>query len=224
MGDDVVINAPVAGAVATAGNVSIALRASMPGAWAQIAVENERDAWSARGRPDADAIAEEMRATMVTITAATFALDAWSNTLGEVGAGIVEERNDHVRIVRTIALSCAVDVATVNRWYGLLSSVFSKQDGRHALVHPPTKVTEPKPHPRGTTNTTWEAATFTAERATRAVDAMLEVLGESARSGLAALGDRPGVQMPDDPARNVTGGMVTAVEQLKETRRNASGA
>jgi hypothetical protein len=194
-------------------------RASIASAWAQVSIRHEGDAWAARtlasGDMLAEAISAEMRASLVTITAAAFSLDAWSSTVGALGRGVADERNDHLRIIRTLALSCGLDSRTVTRWTGMLPNKIFRL--RHWAVHPPTRQTEPLAHPSQQTRTTFEAATFTVEAASGAVDAMLEVLEVSAALGIRALPETESAQASPD-LRVALEGMTKALVPLRDLR------
>ncbi len=88
---------------------------------------------------------------------------------------------------------------------------------RHWAVHPPTRQTEPLAHPSQQTRTTFEAATFTVEAASGAVDAMLEVLEVSAALGIRALPETESAQASPD-LRVALEGMTKALVPLRDLR------
>lgn len=160
--------------------------------WFRIALEHERAALEARDRAEAAAegsqemgraFDDELRAAMVAIAAAAFAIDALYATVNDMldaaqrptfARGVKRPG----RIVET--LKRALELGKLGaEWQTKVPGLF---DLRDELVHFEGEFHEGALHPTGKSNVSIENVRYTAEAASAAVDLALEVLATAYRS------------------------------------------
>jgi len=172
--------------VSVHGEITITVSSNFDTKWFVIAVEHERAAIAARKRavatPDgsaemAQAFDDELRAAMVAIAAAAFAIDALYE---KINALLDPELRPHFsdavkrsgRIVET--LKAALDLGKrAQVWQTEIPRLFALRDDE---VHFESSFHPAEPHPTGTSNVSRENLIYSAEEATRAVDLAVEVL------------------------------------------------
>ena len=152
--------------------------------WGQIAVEREVTARTARGelvaqhrhgQESASAMLTELLASMVAISAAAHALDAFYGQLvtpaiKKDGPKDDKGREAHIRE----CLKRRFDTGKRDReWVSRFQRLF---DLRDAAVHAEVKSLPAVPHPSGVGNAGQVNADYSAEEAVKAVDLMLDVL------------------------------------------------
>jgi hypothetical protein len=152
--------------------------------WGQIAVEREGTARTARaelvaqhrhGQESASAMLTELLASMVAISAAAHALDAFYGQLvtpaiKKDGPKDDKGREAHIRE----CLKRRFDTGKRDReWVSRFQRLF---DLRDAAVHAEVKSLPAVPHPSGAGNAGQVNADYSAEEAVKAVDLMLDVL------------------------------------------------
>ena len=160
--------------------------------WAEIAIDHERAARAAReqavalrpqGSPEfSEALSRELRASMVAVSAAAHALDAFYGAVKryvQLPATTVEawERNRTARrsrILETLKLGFAVGRAA-QRWHAEFRWLFGLRDG---VVHAEERWQSLRPHPVGGKMTP-EHVMYAHEASVRAVDLVLDVLDGS---------------------------------------------
>jgi hypothetical protein len=168
------------------GEIAVKISSNFDIRWFRIAVEHEQAAIEARARavaaPDgstemAEAFDDELRAAMVAVAAAAFAIDA----LYEKVTAMLESSARPCfsqgakrpgRIVETfkVALDLGKRAAA---WQSEIPRLFELRDDE---VHFRASVNPSEPHPTGKSNVSRENLIYTCEEATRAVDLALEVL------------------------------------------------
>jgi hypothetical protein len=168
------------------GGLTIKVSSNFDTKWFVIAVEHERAAIAARARavaaPDgssemAQAFDDELRAAMVAIAAAAFAIDALYEKIDAMLEQEVRPRfGDGVRrsgrIVETFKV--ALDLGRrAHAWQTEIPRLFDLRDDE---VHFEASLNDSEPHPTGKSNVSRENLIYSAEEATRAVDLALEVL------------------------------------------------
>jgi hypothetical protein len=179
----VYVKAGAAVAGASVGAVRVLIRSNFDLKWFRIAVEHERAALEARDRavaaPDGspemgEAFDDELRAAMVTVTAAAFAIDALYHTIDDLLTEAERSRakRDVGRIVETFKNTLELG-GRGQAWQASIAALFAL---RGDLAHFRGEDHEPQPHPTGKSNVSLENVIYTAEEATRAVDLALEVL------------------------------------------------
>lgn len=164
--------------------------------WGEIAIDEEANARSARaehlklaaGKQNlGNTMTMELRASMVSIVAASHSLDALYGVLADF---VIEpelrqkwrERREtgkkgpprHRQVLETIRRSVVLDAGTLDRWAADFAWLFRLRD---QAVHHQEEMAEPVPHPAGTTNSGAIYASYCVETAGRAVELLLEVLG-----------------------------------------------
>jgi hypothetical protein len=173
----------VASGARAQGDVQLSVTSLFEIKWFVIAVEHERAALEARARavaaPDGSteegvAFEEELKAAMVAVAAAAFAIDAMyvkvHDLLEPAERAVASNRVGF--IVRTFEVALALGGRT-QPWQRRIPALI---DLRDKAVHFRGLPSEPQPHPTGKSNVSLENIIYTAEKATRAVDLALEVL------------------------------------------------
>lgn len=160
------------------------MRANFDMKWFQVAALHLRVAQEARKRAEAaedgssemgEAFDDELRATMVVVAAAAFAIDALYVKLEELldPAQRTRARSNRVgRIVETLKVALKLGKRTA-RWQRVIPELF---DLRDELVHFRAEDHPPQPHPTGKSHVSRESSFYTLEKATWALDLAHEVL------------------------------------------------
>jgi hypothetical protein len=165
------------------------LQSNLDTTWFRIAVEHEHAAIEARGQALAalpgspemgDAFDAELRASMVAVVAAAFAIDAMFTKVADLLGGAAARSKRAARVGEVIeTFKRAIDLGNrTQRWQTEIAELFC---WRGNIVHFRGTPTPGLPHPTGMATVTGEAATYTAGRATKAVDLALEVLTTAQR-------------------------------------------
>ncbi len=183
--------------------VSLKIKAHFWIDWAEIAIENEAVARSARDQLYAEDPSEGLRAEkhagMISVSASAHALDALYGELGDIiplpawltqawatkKAKMGKGPARHARIVETLKLGFALGKAAAY-WPPRFEELFERRD---AAVHFKEDFHTPVPHPVGT-NTAASNVTYSLETAESSVDLLLEVLklcAETPRAQLSAV-------------------------------------
>jgi hypothetical protein len=170
--------------------------------WGEIAIDEEAKARSARdemmlaaeepGKQGlGDMLLRELKASLVSIAAASHSLDALYGVLADMviepelrekwrlkrKAGEGPAR--HRQLFEAVKSAVAADSGTLNRWGRDFRWLF---DLRDAALHFREVTSEAVPHPSGTTNSSAIYLLYCVENSGRAVDLLLEVLGEAVSS------------------------------------------
>jgi hypothetical protein len=135
--------------------------------WAKIAVRQERRAWIARERGQKEAdfaayIGLETEEAIEGIAAARHCIHNFFRVLRELGLP-----NEKKLVLQDFSTATSVDP---DKW---LSRVKELIGDRNDAVHHDEVTTPTQPHPGYATNVGGVSVSFTAERATQAVDVML---------------------------------------------------
>jgi hypothetical protein len=166
--------------------ITVRVQSNFDTKWFQIALEHERAALEARARAVAaedgssemgQAFDDELRAAMVAIAAAAFAIDALYVKVSGMLAPAEHPRFDEGvkragRIVETLKVALELG-ARAQHWQRAIPELFDLRDD---LVHFEGQPYETEPQPTGKSNVSRESVIFTAGAATEAVDLALEVL------------------------------------------------
>jgi hypothetical protein len=177
----------LSGQVEVAMHVSMSMSVSTPlfTQWLLVAFKQERDAWACR-RAGEGGFGGELRESMAAITAATNSLEALYDQIADI-VGATE--SDLVKWGRLPdedgetdkSMSADARVMAVLRrgftvrkcWARRMEELFQL---RNRAVHPSERPAGPHIHPTRGVGTSWDRANFTPERATAAVDLVLEVM------------------------------------------------
>jgi len=151
--------------------------------WFEVAAEHARlaveaRAWAERAPDDGigtvlgAALADEMKAALVAVTASAFTVDAWYIAVRPNVPDIGERRSRSAYVVDT--LKAGFDLrGAASRWGRQLKKLYRLRDG---VAHHTSRFSEGGPHPSGRTNVSAEMATYTAEQAVGSVDLALDVV------------------------------------------------
>jgi len=157
--------------------------------WLEIAYEHQQEALQARerslqtaetGAEFSAALGDEMRASMVAITAAANAVDALYGEIKplvpvpeEVRAAWKANRAPrHARIRETLKEGCALGRLNAE-WSSRFKHLYRLRD---PVVHHEIRSLPTVRHPNGRTNVSQEMADYSSENATAAVDLAFEVV------------------------------------------------
>jgi hypothetical protein len=156
----------------------VQLSTNMALVWLKIAIEQEAIARRAEaefvthegGADDTDSLGRTMRAAIVTVTSAAFAIEGLH---GSVCYFVPEQRSRRrwAQILSTLRL--LFNVNGIPKLDQRLERLFELRD---LAAHPWVAVQHPLPHPVKPTRVSVEVATFTASAATAAVDVACELL------------------------------------------------
>lgn len=173
----------------------VTLRANLWVTWLDIAFERRRTAERAREAADtaaglgeeyAEFLGDEMRASMVAVSASAHAIDAFYGAVDqlaelpdELREAWKENRTKRAgRILETIKRAFKVGPRAAN-WSDDLVWLF---DLRDAAVHHEPADHESVPHPGGYTNVGRESLNYSAETAARATEVALDLITGSIES------------------------------------------
>jgi hypothetical protein len=195
---------PPGGARATGGVVTAKIASHFWVSWTDVAIEHARMAGKARQRaveaPDGSpamgkAFDGELKAALVAITAAAFAVDAWFGAVKPMiplpphllaawtKSGARPSRA--ARVSETLNAGFAVGPVAA-RWGRQLKWLYALRDG---AVHHDSLFVEAAPHPSGKSNVSRENAVYTAEASVAAADLALQIVTRCIGSPRPALFD-----------------------------------
>jgi hypothetical protein len=156
----------------------VQLSTNMALVWLKIAIEQEAIARHAEaefvahegGADDTDWLGRTMRAAIVTVTSAAFAIEG---LYGSVCYFVPKQSSGRrwAKILKTLRL--LFNVTGIPKLDQRLERLFELRD---LAAHPWVAVQHPLPHPAKPTRVSVEVATFTASAATAAVDVACELL------------------------------------------------
>jgi hypothetical protein len=201
---DAVVTPATIRATARVHDARVFIRAHLWTTWGEIAIDEEVNARSARadqlklaavdpgkqglGEP----LLEELRASLVSVAAAAHSLDALYGVLADMVLEpelrekwrLKREAGEkgpprHRQVFETIKRAVAADSGTLDQWRRDFTWLF---DLRDAALHFREETSEAVPHPSGTTNSSAIYVSYCVENAGRAVDLLLEVLGQAVSS------------------------------------------
>jgi hypothetical protein len=162
--------------------VSVQIKSNFWHSWTQVAIRHEQEARRARaklvagwGASDAGIhMPEEMQASMVSLVAVAFALDALHFEVAPLIGRSSDPRDGGGSAwgyqLDTFRLALP---GVANKWQSRMEWL---ADVRRDAVHAQPVSRPPRPHPGVPTNTADEYRVFSSESATRAVDFLMEVL------------------------------------------------
>jgi hypothetical protein len=162
----------------------ITMRANFDMKWFQVAVLHHREAQEARARAEAAedgsnemglAFDDELKATMVVVAAAAFAIDALYVKVNDLLDPQKRTRAKSSRAARIVeTLKAALELGDrAQEWQRSIPELFAVRD---ELVHFRGEDHEPQPHPTGKSHVSRESSFYTVEKATWALDVAYEVL------------------------------------------------
>jgi hypothetical protein len=168
---------------ATAGSASVQIASSFWMKWFEIAAEHSRMALEARARAEqaeagsqemGEAFGEELKASLVAVTAAAFAIDAWYIAVKPMipPQQVAEDAGRAARVIETLKAGFSLGPAAA-RWGSQIKALYRLRDG---VVHHTSTFSETQPHPTGLSNVAKENAVYTAERAAWTVDLAVDVM------------------------------------------------
>lgn len=194
---DAVVTPATIHSTARVNPVRIFIRPHLWPTWAEIAIDEMADARVARQEmkraaeePGKQGLGEllgkELKASLVSIAAASHSLDALYGVLVEmvVEPELREKWREkrvsgkkgpprHRQVYETIRRAVVADAETLKRWTADFEWLF---DLRDAAVHHKEEAAQAVPHPSGTTSSSEIYLSYCVETAGRAVDLLLEVL------------------------------------------------
>ena len=174
-------NVPVKTVRATSavGSVGIAMKHHLWGTWSEIAIANERAAWRIRIKAlkhatPAKFMGDEMKPSLIAITAAAFALDALYGALKPICGDPVTSKDAKgwQHVLETFGHGFKLG-RKASQWQPKFGSLFSA--ARDPAVHAKEAFATPVPHPLG-----GHAApiyrTYSPKKAKEAVNLLMDVL------------------------------------------------
>ena len=182
---------PAMAKASVSASVAVQMQTHMLLHWSDIAIEQERLAWAARRKLElqvAEAkatgkgleLGREFQPSLIAIAAASHALDALYGELRDLALppelaakwkanprlGPSRPRKLHETLKHGFRISA-------DQWETRLDRLFELRDG---AVHPKSLSQNSEPHPPFDVNTAIEYVVYRSERATEAVDLLLEIL------------------------------------------------
>jgi hypothetical protein len=147
--------------------------------WIEVAVDHEfraRRAYDAILASEPSALMEELRLSLVAVTAAAYTVEAVYED--DIKYLIPEQPrvSTSLEICRALVVAFGLDPQTAAELESDLDWLF---DRRNDAVHPYSESEPPRPHPSGL-NTSAEASRYNARESGRAVDIAMKVLGLAA--------------------------------------------
>jgi hypothetical protein len=186
----VTVHVPAATATASAAPPGIAMSTRLLLHWADVAIEQERLAWTARRQLETEVeeakatgkgldTTRELRPAMIAIAAVSHALDALYGELRDLALppDLAKKWRENPRsgpprarkLLETLKLGFSI---RGQKWQVKLDDLFELRDG---AVHPETTFSASEPHPLGV-STAKAYVVYRCEKATEAVELLFEIL------------------------------------------------
>jgi hypothetical protein len=168
---------------AFAGSVTVQIASNFWMKWLEIAAEHARIAREARARAEqapagspemGQAFDDELKASLVAVTASAFAIDAWYIAVQPMipTPQVGKKAGRDAWVIETLKAGFKLGPAAA-RWGSQIKPLYRLRDG---VVHHTSIFSEGQPHPTGLSNVAKENAVYTAEEAVRAVDLAVDVM------------------------------------------------